>query len=84
VPRSIAIADLNHDGIADVVLANSGAGTLTVFVGEGNGLFGSGQRFNAAGAWAMTVTDLDRDGRLDVAVADIVSSRVGVFLNTSP
>lgn len=39
-PRSIATADLNGDGLRDVVVANSGDGTVTILLGVGAGRLG--------------------------------------------
>lgn len=46
-PRAVASADLNSDGIPDVVTANSGqaAADVSVFLGNGDGTFQAEQRF---------------------------------------
>ncbi len=37
--ESVAVGDLNGDGIEDLVIANEGANTLTVLLGNGSGGF---------------------------------------------
>src|ERR1700735_2197816 len=66
-PNSLAIADFNGDGIPDLIVANEGSSTLSVFRGLGNGFFsafgtldtGQSPRFIAVG-------DFNGDGRLDL------------------
>ena len=75
-PSGVAIADLNGDGKADLVVANSGiypnyAGSVTVSLGNGNGTFqtptayatGTGSRF-------VTIADINGDGVPDLIVAN--------------
>ena len=38
-PRSIAVGDLNGDGSADIVIANSGSDDISVLLGQGDGTF---------------------------------------------
>src|SRR5215469_12246831 len=38
-PTSVAIADFNQDGLADIAVTNGGADTFTVFAGVSGGLF---------------------------------------------
>ena len=64
-------ADFNHDGIPDVATTNLDDDTATILLGDGKGGFRNapGSPF-AAGAkpWQMSVSDLDGDGNLDIAV----------------
>lgn len=50
-PLAVAIADLNHDGYQDMIVANDGDGTLTVLLGNGKGAFrpAPGSPFAAGG-----------------------------------
>lgn len=36
-PEAIAVADVNHDDAADIILADPQSGTVTVLLGDGNG-----------------------------------------------
>ncbi|MCU1262484.1 MAG: repeat-containing protein, partial [Bryobacterales bacterium] len=82
-PTSIAAADFNGDGKPDLVIANANDNTVTVLIGDGTGLFApaSGSPF-AAGNFPVSVAagDLNGDGNLDLAIANLNSSRVTVLL----
>jgi hypothetical protein len=79
--RSVVAADFNHDGIPDLVVANSAAGTVSILLGNGDGTFQAAQDF-AVGASpvALAVGDLNGDGILDLAVANLLDSTVSVLL----
>src|SRR5436190_207323 len=38
-PYSVVVADINHDTFDDVVVANTGASTVSVLLGKGDGTF---------------------------------------------
>src|SRR5206468_3494806 len=80
-PTAMHVQDLNDDGLADMIVANSGSNELLVYLGLGGGEFGTARRF-ATGTEpvAMDIADLDGDGILDVAVANRGSNDVSVFL----
>ena len=68
---AIDIADMNADGIPDVVVVNHYTNDVSVLLGNGDGsfapalLFGTGQS-----PVAGVVGDFSHDGRLGIAVAD--------------
>jgi hypothetical protein len=79
---SFAMADLNGDGIQDLVVTGSfSSNNISVLLGIGNGSFQS-PRMLATGASASSVAigDLNGDGVPDLAVANSSSSNVSVFL----
>jgi uncharacterized protein (TIGR03437 family) len=81
-PDSLAIADLNGDGIPDLVVANQVSCTLTVLRGVGDGFFEPffGPVTTGQSPRAVAVGDFNRDGKLDLAVANFASNSVSIFL----
>ena len=72
--RDVALVDLNHDGIPDVVVTNFDSGDVSVLLGRGDGTFEPQRRYDAtAGPFALTVGDLNGDGTPDLAVVDATS-----------
>jgi hypothetical protein len=77
-PASIAVADINNDGKLDVVVANRCAdsncltGTVGVLLGNGDGTFQPVVIYasGGSGATAVTIADVNNDGKPDVLVAN--------------
>jgi hypothetical protein len=68
---SVAVGDFNGDGLPDLVAANTGADTVSVLLGHGDGTFQTGVGFAAGRGPTSTVPgDFNNDGKLDVAVAN--------------
>ena len=82
-PMSIATADLDRDGHLDVVVVNSGDGTLTVLRGIGGGRLQRMATAVPAGTNPsnLDAVDLDRDGDADLVIANHETSNVTVLLN---
>ena len=88
-PRSVTVADLNGDGKPDLAVANVGSNSVSVLLnntapGAATTSFVAKQDF-AVGVNPVSVTvgDLNRDGKLDLAVANINSNTVSVLVNTT-
>ncbi len=76
---SAAIADVNGDGIPDIVVIGPGfhasGNTVDVLLGNGDGTFQAPQSFTvASGPTFVTVADLNGDGHPDLVVASPRSS----------
>jgi hypothetical protein len=81
IPHTVIAADMNEDGVPDLITANVGANTLTIYPGLGSLAFGT--RINLATAvrpHTVVAKDLNHDGHLDLAVSHIGSNSFGVFL----
>jgi hypothetical protein len=70
-PYSVAVGDFNGDGNLDLAAANFGSNTVSILLGEGNGMFQAPISY-AAGAFpsSVAVGDFNGDGFLDLAVTD--------------
>lgn len=90
-PRAIAAADLNGDGLPDLVVVNTTTNNMSVFFntttpGSATLAFSAKVDFATGVAPLFVVTgDIDGDGRPDVVVANDNSDSASVFLNrTTP
>jgi len=78
-PWFAAIADLNGDGRQDIVATHHEISALTVMIGDGRGGFAeaNGSPFDFGVAlFHLIISDVDRDGRMDVVAATGNSVRV--------
>lgn len=76
-----AVADVNNDGKQDLVLGGN-SGYVSVHLGDGLGGLGSSLNSYAPQvptAQSMALGDMDKDGKLDVVVANPYSSGVTVL-----
>lgn len=86
----VKIADLNRDGDADLAVAsyprqiNTYPGNFSILPGRGDGTFGKPIEYGVGnGPVAVAPADFNRDGKPDVAVANINSGDVTVLLQGS-
>ena len=88
-PRSVAVADVNGDGKPDLIVTNSIGGSVSILLNTnvpGANLlrfapavtFASGQIPNA-----VSVADVNGDGKPDLVVANQGTNTVSVLLNTT-
>jgi hypothetical protein len=80
-PGPVAIADINGDGKPDLVIS-SPDGSLNVLLGKGNGTFEKAITTASANGSAsyIAIGDFNKDGKLDVALANYPGSTVEVLL----
>jgi hypothetical protein len=82
LPYSVAVADFNGDGKADLVTADAGSNTVTVLLGNGDGTFAA-PLSPAAGTDPIfaAVGDFNGDGWPDLAAANNSTLSVTVLLD---
>jgi hypothetical protein len=81
---SIAIADFNLDGKADVVISNAGWGDISLLLGNGDGTLQAPMESFLGGSFVyggLAVADFDRNGTPDLAVAG--GNNIFVLLNAA-
>ena len=83
-PGAVSLADLNGDGIPDLIVANSGSNNVLVYPGLGNGQFGpalNGGHGFFTGTNPVGITVANLNGRPDLVVANKGSNDVSILLN---
>jgi hypothetical protein len=85
-PVSVISDDFNADSVLDLVVANSGSASVSVFLGNGDSGRGDG-RFMAKvdyvvgdGPWSVVAGDFNSDSILDLAVANVYPNNISVLL----
>ncbi|HVI06849.1 MAG TPA: FG-GAP-like repeat-containing protein [Candidatus Binatia bacterium] len=83
-PYSVATGDFNHDGNLDMAVASagtSGGPSVSVQLGRGDGTFlPATNYFAGVGPTSIAAAELNRDGNLDLVVANSLSNYISVFL----
>jgi hypothetical protein len=73
--QAVAVADVNRDGIPDVVVTNYASNDVSVLLGRGDGTFAPQRRFDATvGPFALAVGDVNGDGIPDLVVVGSTGS----------
>jgi uncharacterized delta-60 repeat protein/gliding motility-associated-like protein len=86
-PAGIAIGDLDGDGKADLAVANEISNNVSVFLNNstaGNISFAPKVNFNTASTpTAISITDVNGDGKPDLSVADLSVALISFLKNIS-
>ena len=84
-PHSLAVADLNDDGLLDIVVANSGTDSIGVFLRSDNNTFANQITYSTdpdSVPYSVAVGDFNNDQRLDIIVANFGTHNIGILLGT--
>jgi hypothetical protein len=82
--RSVAVADVNGDNQPDIVVTNTALSSVGVLLNAGNGTFLNQTTYstgNSSSPYSVAVVDVNSDNQPDIIVANLGTSKVGVFLN---
>jgi hypothetical protein len=79
-PVSVAVGDLNGDGVPEIAVANMAGDTATVLSRGPNGRYLKTATIPASGAEAVAIGDLNHDGKGDLVIAALKSNEVLVVL----
>jgi flagellin-like hook-associated protein FlgL len=84
VPISVSTADLNGDGIKDLLSADYISGQISVRLGKGDGTFGAQSTYaTGLNPYSVSTADLNGDGITDLLSADNSSSQVSLRLGNA-
>jgi hypothetical protein len=84
VPHSVAIGDLNQDGLPELVVANAYGNTVSILANNGDGTFGTPVDFGTGDPstpFAVSLCDFNGDGMQDIATANFVDNSASILLN---
>jgi hypothetical protein len=81
----VAVGDFNGDGKLDIAGIDEADDVLQILLGNGDGTFSIGGTYhtsasNNPAAQGLVVGDFDKDGKLDIAIANANTGDVGVLL----
>jgi hypothetical protein len=77
-PYGVVAADFNGDGKVDLAVANNGASTVSVLIGNGDGTFQAAVDYaTGTSPFAVTTGDFNGDGVVDLAVANFNAAGPG-------
>lgn len=83
-PGVLDVADLDQDGLPDLISANRDSNNVSILYGDGTGGFSDIENLAVGlGPKALTLADFDEDGWMDVAVANWIQNSISILSNDS-
>lgn len=82
-PLFVISGDLNSDSRLDVVVVNNGAGSIGIWLGNGNGTFVAQMIFSTGNnslPSSAVLCDMNNDNKLDIVVSNHGADNFGIFL----
>ncbi|CAF3577317.1 unnamed protein product [Rotaria sp. Silwood1] len=80
---ALAVDDVNSDGRLDIAIADCGTNNVIILHGHGNGSFVTSMSIstgNGSQPYTIAIADFNKDGHLDIAVANPGTNNVGILL----
>jgi len=83
-PEALAVGDLNHDGLDDIVTANFSDNTISVFIQGADGSIADQVTYaTGLGPDSVAVGDVNADGLDDIAVSNWNSAYISIFIQNA-
>ena len=82
-PTAVVAEDFNNEGKLDLTVTNFAGGTITLLLGNGDETFiqAPGSPYAVEhGPYQIAAADLNGNGRLDLAVANLTDGTVSILL----
>ncbi len=80
-PRAVVTADMNGDGVLDILVTNNDSRDVTVLLGAAGTFTSLGEFDTGTAPEALAVGDMDGDGDVDVVTANREGDNISVLLN---
>lgn len=80
--QAIAVADVNRDGKADIIVVQPGIDMVAVYINDGMGAFPPNPITFGTNTTPVAVTtgDFNNDGKIDIAIVDTDADKVTTYL----
>jgi len=76
--NGVAVADMDGDGMQDIVSANFSSATVSVLLNNNQSTFAAKTEYPTGGSpWSVALVDLNHDGKLDAIVNDVLEVMLG-------
>ncbi|CAF3463785.1 unnamed protein product [Rotaria socialis] len=81
-PYAVAVADLNSDGLLDIVVANYGTDNIGIFLGRRGRVFSTLATYStgtSSGPSDIDIADLNNDNQLDIVVSNYRIDNIAIL-----